>query len=193
MSSGTMRSADALTTLARLGVWMIHDARYPSVSAAVVGGPVSGSWWGHPEGKRIYAVCESLLDDPDTLSVKLLDGKDTLVHRRLWPALLGAAGGRAPWQIAGLDAATLDVLAKVDAASAPIQGSGPTFAALAKRLLVSAARVHTVSGRHVSEVESWIAWAGREGVTPGDPAALEAAVEAICVGASSRLPWRTRR
>jgi hypothetical protein len=187
-----MTVPEALATLTRLGVWMIHDTRYPSVSHAVVGGPVSGSWWGHPEGKRIHAIGEALLDHPDTLSVKLLDGKDTLVHRRLWPAVLGVATSRAPWQVSGIDAAATETLAKVEAAG-PLQGAGPVFATLARRLLVHAGRVHTPSGKHVTELESWSAWARREGVAAEGPEALEAAVEAACPGAGARLPGRRPR
>ena len=52
-----------------------------------IAGPVKGSWWGHPKGQVIFRLAESLHDSPDVLSLKLVAGKVTFVHRSLWPAL----------------------------------------------------------------------------------------------------------
>jgi hypothetical protein len=59
----------------------------PSLAEAVAGGPIRGSWWGHPKGRAIYAACEAVEASADVLRCKLVDGKVTYVHRRLWPAL----------------------------------------------------------------------------------------------------------
>lgn len=71
---------------------LVQDAALPSVATLVAGGPVRGSWWGHPSSPAIFAALEVLDDHPDLLFAKLVDGKNTIVHRRLWPAL--AAIGR---------------------------------------------------------------------------------------------------
>ena len=63
----------------------------PTLTHAIAGEPIRGSWWGHPEGKRIFAVLQAVTQDPDVLVCRLVDGKITLVHRRLWPALAAAA------------------------------------------------------------------------------------------------------
>lgn len=63
----------------------------PTLVDAIAGEPVKGSWWGHPQGKRIFALLQELADDADVLTCRLVDGKLTLVHRRLWPALAAAA------------------------------------------------------------------------------------------------------
>lgn len=63
----------------------------PSLAEAVVGGPIRGSWWGHPKGREIYSAAESVCESPDVLVCKLVEGKITYVHRRLWPALVKAA------------------------------------------------------------------------------------------------------
>ncbi len=62
----------------------------------IAGEPIRGSWWGHPEGKRIYAT---LVDwhDPDVVACKLIEGKETFVHRALWPALARAQCERSLW------------------------------------------------------------------------------------------------
>src|SRR5260370_4377032 len=59
-----------------------------SMVRQVVGGPVKGSWWGHPDGKLIYRSCSALDEHDEVLEVKVVDGKITFVHRMLWPVLL---------------------------------------------------------------------------------------------------------
>jgi hypothetical protein len=70
----------------------------PSLAEAIAGGPIRGSWWGHPRGHEIFRVAEAVSVSRDILVCKLIDGKVTYVHRRLWPALvkLAARFGKAP-------------------------------------------------------------------------------------------------
>ena len=63
----------------------------PSLAEAVAGGPIRGSWWGHPKAHEIFQVAEAVCESPDVLVCKLIDGKITYVHRRLWPALVRLA------------------------------------------------------------------------------------------------------
>jgi len=63
----------------------------PSVAEWVAGEPISGSWWAHARGHEIYAIASALADSPDVLVCRAFAGKRTLVHRRLWPALVRAA------------------------------------------------------------------------------------------------------
>lgn len=62
----------------------------PSLAEAIAGGPIKGSWWGHAKGKAIFAALESL-DERDVKFFKLIDRKVTIVHRRVWPALVRLA------------------------------------------------------------------------------------------------------
>ncbi|HEX8110059.1 MAG TPA: hypothetical protein VF516_20155 [Kofleriaceae bacterium] len=64
----------------------------PSVAEAVAGQPIVGSWWAHPRGKAIFAALSELDDSHDVRCFKLIDGKVTFVHRRVWPALACLAG-----------------------------------------------------------------------------------------------------
>jgi hypothetical protein len=63
----------------------------PSLAEAVAGGPIRGSWWGHPRGREIYLAAETVVESEDVLVCKLVEGKVTYVHRRLWPALVRLA------------------------------------------------------------------------------------------------------
>ena len=68
----------------------------PTLVDAIAGEPIKGSWWGHPQGKHIFAVQQQVCEHEDVLVCRLVDDKLTLVHRRLWPALVAAAPGIAP-------------------------------------------------------------------------------------------------
>jgi hypothetical protein len=63
----------------------------PSFVDAVAGEPVRGSWWSHPRSQEIFALTRSVRDSEDVLVCRLVQGKITYVHRRLWPAVVRAA------------------------------------------------------------------------------------------------------
>ena len=69
---------------------MLQAARgsVPSLADTIAGGPIRGSWWGHPKGHEIFEVAEAISESDDVLVCKLVNGKVTYVHRRLWPALV---------------------------------------------------------------------------------------------------------
>jgi hypothetical protein len=82
-------TAEGLRFVKRHGI-VLQAARgpVPSLAEAIVGGPIRGSWWGHAKGHEIFRVAEAVSDHPDVLVCKLVEGKVTYVHRRLWPALV---------------------------------------------------------------------------------------------------------
>jgi hypothetical protein len=63
----------------------------PNLAQAIAGEPIQGSWWGHPKGNQIHMLLNDVCDSPDVMRCRLHDGKITLVHRRLWPALVKMA------------------------------------------------------------------------------------------------------
>lgn len=64
----------------------------PNVAEAVANEPVKGSWWGHPRGREIFRILQHLYGSSEILVCRLIEGKVTLVHARLWPALVRVAG-----------------------------------------------------------------------------------------------------
>jgi hypothetical protein len=88
----SVRSSKWETFVKKHGV-VLASARgpVPSVAEAVAREPIVGSWWAHPKGRAIFAALSELDDSADVRCFKLVDGKVTLVHRRVWPALVRLA------------------------------------------------------------------------------------------------------
>jgi hypothetical protein len=63
----------------------------PSLAEAIAGEPIRGSWWAHAKGRTIFHAARVVCESPEVLVCKLVDGKVTYVHRRLWPALVKLA------------------------------------------------------------------------------------------------------
>jgi hypothetical protein len=63
----------------------------PRLTEAIVNQPIKGSWWAHPKSRQIFAVLQAVADSEDVLVCRLVNGKVTFVHRRLWPALVRVA------------------------------------------------------------------------------------------------------
>jgi len=72
----------------------------PNIAEMIAGEPIKGSWWGHPAGHRIYNELNALDDSPDVVRMRLVKGKVTLVHRRVWPALARVADAFTDKQLA---------------------------------------------------------------------------------------------
>ncbi|MDB5973686.1 MAG: hypothetical protein JWR07_446 [Nevskia sp.] len=87
-----MTSQQALAFIQQHGI-VLEAARgkAPSLAEAIAGEPLSGTWWSHPKSQEVYAATRAVRDSPDVLVCRLLGGKVTFVHRRLWPALVRAA------------------------------------------------------------------------------------------------------
>jgi hypothetical protein len=95
-----MTSRQALAFIRKHGV-VLESARgpVPSLAEAIVGGPVRGGWWSHPRSDEIFAVTRAVRDSEHVLVCRLVEGKITFVHRRLWPALVRAAGRLPPGRL----------------------------------------------------------------------------------------------
>ena len=69
----------------------VRRAAIPSLVDAIAGEAVRGNWWSHPRSKQIFAITRAVRAAPQVLVCRLVDGKITFVHERLWPALVRAA------------------------------------------------------------------------------------------------------
>ncbi len=60
----------------------------PTLAHAVASEPIRGSWWSHPKAHASHAATLEARASSDVLTCRIVRGKVTLVHRRLWPALV---------------------------------------------------------------------------------------------------------
>jgi hypothetical protein len=189
--------ARTLRELEREGLLLETDAELPSLVSTVAGGPVRGSWWGHPLGHTIFATGEALFSHPDVLLAKLVSGKDTWIHRRLWSALFAVARAREPWQTAGLSRGAASLLERVDR-EGEARASGEIAREIERRLLARGEQAHTASGRHGKLLESWERWGKRVSVPAPIPSPEEGRrqLEEVLAALNrrydgrGRLPWQ---
>src|SRR6266852_5056014 len=87
-----MKANEAISFIQEHGV-VLASAKgpVPRLTEVIVNEPIRGSWWAHPKSREIFAVLQAVMDSEDVLVCRLVNGKVTLVHRRLWPALVRAA------------------------------------------------------------------------------------------------------
>ena len=99
-----MTPAEALAFVERHGIVCEASRRgnIPCVVDEIAGETVRGNWWSHPRSRTIFAATRAVRDSPDVLVCRLVDGKVTFVHRRLWPPLVRIADQFDPAQLARL-------------------------------------------------------------------------------------------
>jgi hypothetical protein len=198
--------------LEEYGVLLESDVKLPSVAGLVAGESIRGSWWGHPMSHTIFKISVRLSENPDVIVSKLVSGKVTWVHRRLWSALITIGSARERWQKAGFTEEMRTLLSMVSkqreltadqafCRAHKIQSAGAAIRELEKRLLVYAEEIHTNSGAHAKRVETWGRWCERVGFVPDAMSLAQAKrnLEDIVATlnarfeATARLPWPTAR
>ncbi len=203
-----------LGKIVEYGFLLESDPKLPSVCGLITGGPLTGSWWSHPLAQEIFQVNEQLEDHEDVLITKLVSGKVTFVHRKLWSAIVAIGSAKEPWQMKGLSSPAMELLKTVRKAGslgtdqivvsitavAKKEKPGEIARELERRLLVHAEQIHTASGAHAKILETWELWArGKKfvptSISPNEAKKnLEDRVRKLNeeFDASARLPWTTR-
>jgi hypothetical protein len=88
---------DALAFVEERGVVLVSaKGPAPRLTEAIAGHTIKGSWWVHPQARHIYAILRAVAESEQVLVCRLVDGKITLVHRRLWPSIARLADRFAP-------------------------------------------------------------------------------------------------
>jgi hypothetical protein len=199
----TLANASAvLASIEDLGLLLVSDPKRKNAVQILTGAFPRGSWWSHPEANRIYHLLQTVEQHPDVLQAKLLAGKATFIHRRLWPDLLAVASAREGWQMDGLSPGAAKMLASLEAATGAEtdadaeQAEPPSRTAIKEleaRLLARSESVHSPTGQHVTRLESWTTWATRVGCAPAPSVAqskLALAAAATQLGPPpAALPW----
>jgi len=177
-----------LSELDTRGILLVSDARLPSLASLVTGGPVHGSWWAHPGSKQIFAVLKELSAHPDVLVVKLIEGKNTLVHRRVWPELVAVAVSGEPWQFDNLSAPARRLYDRV-VRDGVVEATGALTLELETRLLVRGEEFHSQSDAHRKHLEDWKRWAAANGVNFSAVDVYDAKITLQVLCPEAQFPW----
>lgn len=88
-----MKAREAVASVRKHGLVLesAHVAGVPTLVDAIAGEPIRGNWWGHPKGRQIFRVLNQVRDSDEIVALRLVNGKLTLAHRRVWPALAALA------------------------------------------------------------------------------------------------------
>lgn len=99
-----MTTKQALAWVKKCGIALESaSAAVPGLAQVVAGEPLRGSWWGHLKGNEIFLLSRTIRRSPDVLVCRLVDGKITYVHRRMWPALVSMANRFSKARLAALN------------------------------------------------------------------------------------------
>jgi len=207
--------AHARSLLERVGLLLFSDPALPSLVGLIAGEPLHRSWFDHPRGGVIYRAMNVLDDDPHVLSTKLVAGKLTYVHRRLWPAICALGTAREGWQMDRLSPAATWLLTQVEGDGevqtdrlfvppevVPHRRVADAARELERCLLVHATEVHTDSGAHAKVLQTWSRWTAGAGFTEVALGAAEARAQleeaarrlaAETPGGVAVLPWQKQQ
>ncbi len=192
----------------QLGLLMLSDRALPSVVGLVAGPNVKGSWWGHQKGHEIFRYLERLEAHPDALVTRLVTGKVTYLHRRLWPDFLSVATSGEGWQTKGLSPTARKLLERITKegeirTDRYPRGSDPSLLGdavreIERRLLAYVDEIHTEKGSHAKILMTWSMCPKiRDLRIPAkDPAKARKTIESVLDGlnlkysGNGRLPWR---
>jgi hypothetical protein len=95
---------EVTAVLAERGV-LLESARgpIPNLAELIAGEPISGSWWAHPASQAIFAAINAVANSPDVVRLRLVNGKVTLVHRRVWPSVVRVSALIPPERLASIE------------------------------------------------------------------------------------------
>jgi hypothetical protein len=170
--------------LQRIGLLLEHDKLWPSATALIAGEPIAGSWWGHAIGHEIYSILGELEHGSGALCVKLVVGKRTYVHPRLYGAFFALLEVQRASSVASCSPLARELLAKTERqglvrmaeVQALASGKDGKLAVreLEERLLVYVGSEHTDTGKHEKTLESWPACRARKAFRAPLPTAEQA-------------------
>ncbi len=195
-----------LNKLTETGFLLVSGSEIPDVRGLITNRRSKGSWWADSAAHEIFAINEMLEDHPDVTITKLISGKVTFVHRKLWRELFAVASAREDWQVQGLSVPAQLLLRELDKVGSlfthtlpksSVSKPGETARELELRLLIHSEQIHTESGSHAKLVETWEAWANRVNFNyrPLDPSRARHSIEKRLdevnkeYSGTGRLPW----
>lgn len=211
MTANASKNFDrAMNILEESGLLLVMGLEIPDVCRLVTARRIKGSWWGDPAGQEIFAVSEMLSDHADITVTKLISGKVTFVHRKLWQKLVAVGKDRDDWQMRNVTSQGKLLLRQLDKEGRLLTNKlgtsfgktpGDTARELELKLLIHSDQIHTESGSHAKILETWEHWAKRVGLRAKSPDAatarrfFEKRIQEINnkYAGFGRLPWQPKK
>ena len=156
----------------------------------------------------IFNVNEQLEDHEEVLVTKLISAKVTFVHKQLWSEVMSIGISNSDWQTEGLKDEANSLLGSIaregqvrtDKLDWPTKFKtkpGDAARQLEERLLIVSSSVHTETGAHAKQIESWKHWSQRVSYKSEKlkPSAAMSRLEALLIELNQRfegkatLPW----
>ena len=83
-----MSPQEAIEFVAQNGI-VLESAKgsVPNLADTVAGETIEGSYWGHARGNEIFVLTRAIRSSEEVLVCRLVNGKVTYVHRRLWASI----------------------------------------------------------------------------------------------------------
>ncbi len=159
----TVRQAAAFVKERRM-VMASGRSSLPSITEAIVGRHIRGSWMGDREVYRIHGITHRLRS-LDLLAAPLILGKETLIDPSLAPAIARVASdtNRRREALRQLSPLARQLLARVETTGRvrmdhwgpPTRQARPARLVLERHLLVTSRDVHTERGYHTNILMPW--------------------------------------
>ena len=180
-----------LDRLASVGLLLQQDQTRDNIVRILTSETLGTPGWDHPLANHIFKVLEGVSEHPDITLCKLISGKVTFVHRRLWPSLYTVGASKEDWQLQSLTDDERHLLDRIESAGVVVNPGAPAKK-LAKLLLVHTAQVHSSSGKHITVATSWDVWAGEHAITRipvGEAKRILVDATFLIQGREQDLPW----
>jgi len=197
------------------GLLLEADSGFPSIVGLVTGEKIKGSWWGHRKGHEIFSISRKIRDEEDILVIKLISGKVTYVHKRLWTDLITILMVKENWQIDKLSNNGKKVLELVERAGVIRADNlesetknqlnkrdlNKAINEIEKGLLIFCNEVHTEKGYHAKLLKTWNHFLKEKALKFNRQTDIVAAKENIDkivaelntkFDSKARLPWWTK-
>ena len=155
---------EVLDRISRAGLLLQQDKTRDNIVRMLTGETLATSWWNHSQAIQIFSVLERVTKHPDITRCKLIRGKVTFVHRRLWPSLYTVGSSKEGWQLQMLTEDERDLLDRIESTGV-MANPGAATKKLEKLILVHTAQVHSSSGKHITVATSWDMWAEERVIT----------------------------
>ena len=84
-----MNPLEALEFIRKEGI-VLESGKSPLENLAdlITGEKLKRSWWAHPKSEEIFLISRYIRNHNDILVCRLIQGKITFVHKRLWPPII---------------------------------------------------------------------------------------------------------